>query len=107
MKIKQLFYVYGIYHGSILVYIGRTESIENRTQSHNNALNTDFKKDLYKYWREHCPNQDIVLKELYCYNTKVEAKRREMILILQDFFGARTLRQRIPNISDSPFFRYK
>lgn len=91
--------VYGIYHDNKCRYVGLTNNLKRRTYQHNYLLNKGKDKMIYNYLREEGVDM-IVLKPLWEYKTKVEAKRKEMFLILADHFVGKYLKQKIPNISD-------
>jgi len=96
-------YVYEIKNENLeTIYIGRTNDLDRREKEHNrNCFNKKvIKKELYKYIRNETNIKFIKLYPVGIFKTKIEAKRFEMLLILQDFFGNKKLKQKVPSISD-------
>jgi predicted GIY-YIG superfamily endonuclease len=100
---KKAHKVYGIYLEGMMVYCGMSNSLIRRSFEHNRDINKAtsraYDKDLYGYLRSKGINS-VVLVELFSFNKRVDAKRKEMQIILEDYFGAKLLKQKVPNISD-------
>lgn len=98
-KIKPKYYVYNIKHDGKIIYWGRTISIKTRQNRHNSDFKKGLDKLLYNYLRDKKLAQ-IILNEVFNFNSKVDSKRMECMLILQDYFSKKDLLQKVPNISD-------
>ena len=95
-------YVYKIEIIGKIRYIGYTQDIKSREKQHNYLCFSKGKnKILYNNIKRNFPmvNQ-IKLIVLKTFSTKLEAKRFECYLILNDYFTKRELWQRIPRITD-------
>ena len=99
--------VYKIEINGIVRYIGHTKDIIKREYQHNYLLKKGYKKPLYDKIRELYPDgYRISLNPLegFKYSKMVDAKRKEMQLILANYFIhcplLMELYQKIPNISD-------
>lgn len=97
--------VYKIVINDIVRYIGHTNNIPRREKEHNYSFKKGFKKDLYNFIRAESTitNFDgyiITLIPIKEFKKKVDAKRYEMYLILDDYFNQKILKQKVPNISD-------
>jgi len=99
-KEKKRFYVYTISYNSWVIYIGMTDSIKRRETQHNYLYKKNKVKDLYDYLRLKNFEDRIELKPVKVFDTRVEAKRYECMLILQDHFSSKLLKQKVPNIMD-------
>jgi len=91
--------VYSIVHKNKVIYIGRTNNLKRREYEHNYNLRMEKSNLIYDYLREEKVDK-IVLKQLYEYNKKIDSKRMEMYLILDDYFNDKFLKQKVPSISD-------
>jgi len=81
-------------------YVGLTNDIERRQKQHNYlCFRSQKKKILYEEIRK-VGMEKIELIKIRTFRTKVEAKRFECFLILQDHFNKAELWQKIPRISD-------
>jgi len=84
----------------VVRYIGRTNDLERREKQHNYlCFKKQTKKQLYQEIRNY-PITDIKLQRVKSFQSKVDAKRWECYLILNDYFGKKLLWQRVPRISD-------
>ncbi len=100
-KIKPFkFFVYRVIINNVTRYIGYTSDLKKREYTHNYLFNQPKPtKLLYKKAKE--LNQTyITLIPIRGFKTKVESKRYEMLLILNDHFGNKELYQSIPKITD-------
>jgi predicted GIY-YIG superfamily endonuclease len=95
-------YIYKIVIDKIIRYIGITENLERRQYQHNNLLNKDNNKELYKQLKA-INISKIKLIEIKQVKDKQEAKRYECLLILKDYFNKKQLWQSVPHITDKPF----
>lgn len=97
-----MYYVYRIEVNKKIRYVGYTNNIIIREKQHNYlCFNKNKKKDLYNKIRQIHPNiKELKLNTIRTFTTKVEAKRFECLLILNDHFGSRELWQRVPRITD-------
>lgn len=94
------FVVYEIVINNKRIYVGNTNNIKRRQSEHNNhCFKRQVKKDLYNYLRE-IGETKIVLNVIKEFPSKVDAKRYECYLILEDYFTTKKLMQKVPNISD-------
>jgi predicted GIY-YIG superfamily endonuclease len=96
--------VYKIEYDGNPVYIGRTNNLSRREKEHNRFLRLPAddkrrRKVLYQFLSESGCNE-VKLIPIMEFDTKVESKRYECMLILLDWFTNRELKQRVPNISD-------
>jgi len=95
------------------IYFGHTNNPNNRITQHiyscysNLPKNLAYDKQFYKMVRYIYPNKDngsIALKRgfnlISGYNSKADAKRKEIYLILERYFSNEPIYQKIPNISD-------
>lgn len=95
-----MFWVYQIEIGGVIRYIGYTNDLIKREKQHNYlCFKTNKKKLLYNSVRK-LGIKEIKLKPLKPFKDKVDAKRWECYLILNDWFNGRLLWQRVPKISD-------
>ena len=94
------YYVYKIIIDRITRYIGRTNNIDRRTKEHNYRYKTGLDKPLYNFLRSTQFDKDIKLQIVYKSKNKTDAKRKEMFLILKDYFSKKQLIQKVPRISD-------
>lgn len=92
--------VYTIEVNSQVTYIGRTIDIKRRQTEHNRHFKTGKTKELYDYLREIAFESKIELIQVAEFKSKTDAKRYEMFLILQDYFGVKVLKQKVPQIKD-------
>lgn len=92
-------YVYTISDNDIVIYIGRTNNIKHRTYQHNYLYKKGQKKALYDYLKSIGFSDSIELNIVYK-GSKIDCKRYEMKLILEDYFGDKNLKQKVPSISD-------
>lgn len=93
------YFVYEILFNGDRIYVGQTNDMKKRTYQHNYQLKKGKDKELYNFLRNN-NIKEITLKDLYCYEKRADAKRREALIILNDYFGANSLMNKIPNISD-------
>lgn len=91
--------VYKIVDKGLTVYIGRTNNLKRRQSEHNTRLKSEYKKEIYEYFRQNGVIK-IVLEEVATFKSKTDAKRYEMLLILEDYFSSKTLKQKVPQIKD-------
>lgn len=94
------FTVYSINYLNSPIYIGYTSNITKREKQHNYLFTKEKKKDVYDYLKSLNLNDKIVLIPIKEFKSKSEAKRYEMLLILNDYFSTKSLKQKVPNISD-------
>lgn len=105
-RIPKVYTVYKIEIDGIIRYIGRTNNLKRRTRDHNNGiLDINNNKWLYQEIRIIASHTGIIksvqLQPMFEHKTKIEAKRREMFLILQYYFVQRDqLWQSVPQIKD-------
>jgi predicted GIY-YIG superfamily endonuclease len=97
---KKRFYVYTISFNKWVIYVGLTDNIRRRETQHNYLYKGGKVKDLYDYLRLQNFTERIELKPIKVLDTRVEAKRYECMLILQDHFSNKLLKQKVPNIMD-------
>ena len=100
---KKTYTVYKIEFEGKIVYYGHTSNLKLRQYRHNyDCFTTRLKKQLYDYLRDkNCRRIELI--PMNEYNNKVDAKRKEIYLILADYFVNNlelTLKQSIPKISD-------
>ncbi len=100
---KKTYTVYQIEFLGKIVYYGHTSDLKARQYRHNYSCFTRMeKKELYNFLRLlEC--RRIQLTPIREFDTKVQAKRYESYLILQDYFNndlQLTVKQTIPKISD-------
>ena len=95
-----MYFVYQIKVLDKIRYIGYTENLIKREKQHNYlCFKRDNKKELYDNIKK--TNQvKINLQVIKSFNNKVEAKRYECLLILEDYFTNKELWQQVPKISD-------
>ena len=95
-----MYFVYQIKVLDKIRYIGYTENLIKREKQHNYlCFKRDKKKELYDNIKK--TNQvEINLEVIKSFNNKVEAKRYECLLILEDYFTNKELWQQVPKISD-------
>lgn len=95
-----MYFVYQIKVLDKIRYIGYTENLIKREKQHNYlCFKRDKKKELYDNIKK--TNQvKINLEVIKSFNNKVEAKRYECLLILEDYFTNKELWQQVPKISD-------
>ncbi|NBR22895.1 MAG: hypothetical protein EBU08_03745 [Micrococcales bacterium] len=94
--------VYEIWISGRRRYVGFTKDLIQRQKQHNRlCFKTDYKKDLYNNIRKWHPElKEVMLIESRKFKDKVEAKRWECLLILDDHFSVKDLWQKVPRISD-------
>lgn len=97
-----MFYVYRIEIQSTTRYIGYTEDIIKREKQHNYlCFKKNKKKILYDNTKKVSPSlKGFELKIMKTFRTKIEAKRWECFLILNDYFNKKELWQHVPKITD-------
>ena len=97
-----MYYIYRIEIDKKIRYVGYTHDIESRKKQHNYLCFKKMKsKILYNKIRRNYPNiTELKLNIVKTFTTKVEAKRFECWLILNDHFGSKELWQRVPRITD-------
>lgn len=106
MKIEKIkkepkrYVVYVILNNFIPIYVGYTGSLKTRQYQHNRLFNNGYKKDLYSYLRDINFKDKIELIPIKEFKKKIDAKRWECLMIIQDYFGDKVLKQKVPNISD-------
>jgi predicted GIY-YIG superfamily endonuclease len=91
--------VYSITCNGTVRYIGITNCLIRRATQHNKGISSDDRKPFYIWCREN-GIESVDLEMIYEYKTRVEAKRRECLIILQDHFNEKQLINKVPNISD-------
>lgn len=94
-----MYIVYQITFNDEIIYIGRTNNIKRRQSEHNTRLKSGYKKDVYTFLKEKGIS-NISLQPIKEFKTAVDAKRYEMLLILQDYFSSNVLKQKVPQIKD-------
>lgn len=97
-----MYWVYRIEISDKTRYIGYTANIETREKQHNYlCFKKGKKKVLYDNIRKERPRlNEIKLRAIKSFRTKVEAKRFECFLILNDYFNKKELWQKVPRITD-------
>jgi len=96
---KYTFYVYSILYRNKMIYVGHTNDIVIRQKQHNYLYKKGNNKPLYNYLRQVVGfDQKIELIVIGVYESRVEAKRREMFIILTDYFDKKKLKQKVPSI---------
>lgn len=96
-----MYYVYKIKVLGKTRYIGYTENIDIRQKQHNYlCFKKGKKKKLYDSIRTIKDITKIDLITIKTFQTKIEAKRYECFLILNDYFTKKELWQNIPRITD-------
>ena len=96
-----MYHVYRVEVSGMTRYIGYTENIDSREKQHNYLCFKKLKKKkLYDGIRGDKNTTKIHLIPVKTFLTKVEAKRYECFLILNDYFGRGELWQNIPKITD-------
>lgn len=94
-----MYIVYKVKIMDSIRYIGYTNDIKRRQYNHNYLLKKGKKKILYDELRK-LNILSIELLPIKYFKTKVEAKRYECLLILNDHFTNKQLLQKVPRISD-------
>lgn len=97
-----MYYVYKVRIGSKIRYVGYTNNITAREKQHNYlCFKQEKKKILYNNIRKYYPDvKEISLITVKTFSNKVDAKRYECYLILNDYFTNKEFWQRVPRISD-------
>lgn len=96
-----MYYVYRIEVENTTRYIGYTENLEIRKKQHNYlCFKTQKKKILYQSIRKLKTMSQIELIPIKSMKTKIDAKRYECFLILNDYFNKKQLWQKVPRITD-------
>jgi predicted GIY-YIG superfamily endonuclease len=99
-RTKKMYNVYCIIYEGQIIYVGMTDNIKRRTSQHNRMLRMQPEsKELYKFLHEK-GTTEIILIPINTFESRTDAKRLEAYLILDDYFGDRLLKQKVPNISD-------
>lgn len=94
-------WVYRIEIEGITRYIGYSEDLTKREKQHNYLCFKKMKKKiLYDNIRKQTGIKSIELRGLKSFKTRIEAKRFECFLILNDYFNKKEYWQRVPRISD-------
>lgn len=98
-----MFTVYVIKYKEDPIYVGMTNNISRRTKEHNKGIKGDTKKtkDLYKFLSSEGVTE-VELIPIRQFSTRKEAKYYEAFLILKSYFGRKTLKQKVPMITDTP-----
>jgi hypothetical protein len=97
--------VYSINIEGINRYIGHTNNKDRRLKEHM-SLCYKIDKPFYKFIKDNYEMDEGIrlikngFTVLYSYGKRVDAKRREMFLILDDYFNKKELYNKVPNISD-------
>lgn len=100
-------FVYKIEFGGIVRYIGKTGDMVVREKNHNYLCFKKLQnKILYNEIRSGGLGE-IKLIKLKEFNSELDARRWECMLILKDYFGERNLWQMVPNINDRPSGKIK
>jgi predicted GIY-YIG superfamily endonuclease len=96
-----MFWIYRIDIDKKTRYIGYTEDIDRREKQHNYlCFSAGKNKELYNNIKKLSKTKTITLTPIKTFRTKVEAKRYECFLILNDYFTKKELWQRVPRITD-------
>lgn len=96
------YFVYEIEIAGTTRYIGYTENPQKREKQHNYLCYKKNKsKQLYQKIRDnHNDVLEIRLAVVKEFKSKIDAKRWECLMILEDYFNERRLWQQVPRISD-------
>lgn len=95
-----MYWVYRIEVEGVTRYIGMTGDVYGREKQHNYlCFKKGKKKRLYDGIRRG-KEKEIKLIPIKTFGTKIEAKRWECFLILNDYFGKKQLWQLVPKITD-------
>jgi predicted GIY-YIG superfamily endonuclease len=96
--------MYWVYRVEVLGttrYIGYTDDLTRREKQHNYlCFKVGKKKKLYDGIKKSPGIKTIELTPIKTFRTKIEAKRYEAFLILNDYFNKKELWQHIPKITD-------
>lgn len=96
-----IYWVYEIKIKGIRRYVGITNDIVKRQKQHNYLMKKMTKKMLYNMIKKTSGDDYYIsLEKLKPFKTKVDARRFECLIILNDYFGQKALWQRVPRISD-------
>lgn len=96
-----MYWVYRVEVNKITRYVGYTDNIKRREKEHNYlCFKALKKKKLYNGLRKDKNILKIELIPVKTFLTRVEAKRYEAFLILNDYFNKKQLWQHIPIIMD-------
>lgn len=82
-----------------IIYIGITNDLKRRQQQHNLNIKKNVNRPLYTHLNS-LNISNVTLTTLASFKSRVEAKRMECYLILQDYFNDKQLKQKVPRISD-------
>lgn len=94
-------WVYRIEIDRITRYVGYTEDLIRREKQHNYlCFKAQKKKILYNKIRNSTKEKSIELKKVKSFKSRLEAKRFECFLILNDYFTKKEYWQRVPRITD-------
>lgn len=97
---KKEYTVYGIVYNNKRRYVGLTNNLHRRELQHNRDFRNGKKKLIYDFLRDNSYLDKIILIPLYKFESRTEAKRMELYLILLDHFNNKLLKQNIPSIRD-------
>jgi len=92
-------YLYKIEVSGIIRYYGITNDLTRRQSQHNLGLRKEEKKELYDFLREQGIDK-IQLVEVEVFKKRIDAKRKEAFMILEDYFSRKELKQKVPSLSD-------
>lgn len=81
-------------------YVGRTNNMRRREAEHRRHFKLGTKKHLYDEMRKLKLEGEIVLNPIKSFKKKIDAKRWECLLILNDYFNGGELWQKCPRIGD-------
>jgi predicted GIY-YIG superfamily endonuclease len=95
-----IYWVYEIKIDGVRRYVGITNDLIKREKQHNYLLNKQKSKILYNNIKSIKEHYKITLKKITAFDSKVEARRYECLIILMDHFKNNLLWQRVPRISD-------
>jgi predicted GIY-YIG superfamily endonuclease len=92
-------YLYKVEISGIIRYYGITNDLKRRQSQHNLGLHKREKKELYDFLVEQEIDK-ITLIEVQIFKKRIDAKRMEAFLILEDYFSKKELKQKVPSLSD-------
>ncbi len=95
---KRTYTVYSIMYKKQPIYIGRTYDIKKRQKEHNRDFLNNKKKLLYDFLHQENYTSTIELIPLYEFYSLSDSINMECLLILEDYFKDKLLKQKVPNI---------